>query len=119
MEAKGYEYDMFMFREWAVVTHDQGLGAVLHARDQDYIGYHYILWLVAELYAPIAGNGWQDDYLFLHVLKVPGTIADLGVSRSALWRHEPTSSAATRSGFPWRGHQRHAETAGLRTRGGG
>nr|ART39150.1 H138 [uncultured bacterium] len=79
VQAKGYEFDMFMFRDWAVLAHDQGFGAVLHAPDQDYIGYHYVLWLVTALYAPIAGEGWQDDYLLLHVLKIPGTIADLGV----------------------------------------
>jgi hypothetical protein len=79
VEAKGYEFDMFMFRDWAVIIHDRGLGAVLHAPDQDYIGYHYVLWLVVHLYAPIAGEGWRDDYLFLHILKIPGTIADLGV----------------------------------------
>lgn len=79
VEAKGYEYDLFMFRDWAVIIHDQGLPAVLHAPEQDYIGYHYILGLVAAAYALVAGSGWRDDYTFLHVLKIPGTIADLGV----------------------------------------
>jgi Gpi18-like mannosyltransferase len=79
VEAKGYEFDMFMFRDWAVIIHDRGMGAVLHAPDQDYIGYHYVLWVVVELYAPIAGHGWRNEYLFLHILKIPGTIADLGV----------------------------------------
>ncbi|MGE0058115.1 MAG: hypothetical protein AB7P33_18170 [Dehalococcoidia bacterium] len=79
VEAKGYEFDMFMFRDWAVIIHDRGLGAVLHAPEQDYIGYHYVLWVVVHLYAPLAGEGWRDDYLLLHVLKIPGTLADLGV----------------------------------------
>jgi hypothetical protein len=79
VEAKGYEFDMFMFRDWAVIIHDRGIGAVLHAPEQDYIGYHYVLWLVVHLYAPIAGDGWRDDYLLLHILKIPGTVADLGV----------------------------------------
>jgi hypothetical protein len=95
VEAKGYEFDMFMFRDWAVLAHDDGLGAVLHAPEQDYIGYHYILWLVTAIYAPLAGEGWQDDYLLLHVLKIPGTIADLGViallyaSTANLFRRHP------------------------------
>jgi len=79
VEAKPYEFDLFMFRDWAVLAHDEGMAAVLQAPDQDYIGYHYVLWLEAAVYAFFAGPGWQDDYLFLHVLKLPGAVADLGI----------------------------------------
>jgi hypothetical protein len=62
-----------------VIIHDQGLGPVLHGRDQDYIGYHYVLWLVTEIYAAFAAEGWREGYGFLYVLKIPGAAMDLMV----------------------------------------
>ena len=79
VEAKPYEWDLFMFRDWTVIIHDQGIGAVLHAPMQDYIGYHFVLWLIGHVYTAFAGPDWAREYLLLHVLKIPGAVADVGV----------------------------------------
>lgn len=81
--------DEAFWKDWMLAIHQHGLLNVFRTSDTDYVGYHYILWLLTLVYNVI-GGGYGHEVFRLHLLvKAPPVLFDLaligavyGVSRS-------------------------------------
>ena len=76
----GYEYDMWIFREWTAAIVEDGLIPAMHRPDMNYIGYAYVLGAIGWLRAALASVSLEQDVVLLQLMKVPGVLGDLGVA---------------------------------------
>lgn len=91
----GQAYDLDSYRIWMGAIQDHGLDEVFTRTDTDYVGYHYLLWVLGVAYGDHASTVTIRDKELRLWLKVPGLAGDLvagllvgGVARS-LARHRP------------------------------
>ena len=71
--------DSSEYKAWMQVIHEHGILNIFRATQTDYIGYHWVLWLLALVYAPF-GDSYSDTAEGLHLLiKVPPLIFEAGL----------------------------------------
>jgi len=67
------------WKDWMQAIHQHGLLNVFRTSDTDYVGYHYILWLLTLVYGVI-GGGYGHEVFRLHLLvKAPPVLFDLAL----------------------------------------
>jgi dolichyl-phosphate-mannose-protein mannosyltransferase len=77
LRSLGHGYDLEEYRQWAAAIQQYGLDRVFDHTHADYVGYHYLLWVLGRLFGDgIAGLTIVDTKLRI-VLKSPGLIGDL------------------------------------------
>lgn len=115
----GHAYDADLYREWMGAVQDHGIGRVFVTTDTDYVGYHYLLWLLGVAYGKPASETTVRDKPLRVWLKVPGLLGDLlatlvvgtiarGLASERRWR-APTRLARVGSWL----HLPDAELAGV------
>jgi len=73
----GHAYDQDAYRAWMGVIQDYGLAEVFDRTNTDYVGYHYILWGLSQLYSGHASEVDVRDKELRVLLKLPGLAGDL------------------------------------------
>ncbi|MGH2600830.1 MAG: glycosyltransferase 87 family protein [Dehalococcoidia bacterium] len=73
----GHAYDQNAYRAWMGAIQDYGLAEVFERTNTDYVGYHYILWGLAQVYSGRASEVGVHDKELRVMLKLPGLIGDL------------------------------------------
>jgi Gpi18-like mannosyltransferase len=74
----GYTDEGF-WKTWMLAIHQHGLLNIFRTTNTDYVGYHYVLWLLSLIY-DAAGGVYGPDVLGLHLLvKAPPILFDLGL----------------------------------------
>ena len=73
----GHAYDQDAYRRWMGAIQDHGLAQVFERTDTDYVGYHYILWALAQGYGGRASAATVRDKELRVWLKLPGLAGDL------------------------------------------
>ncbi len=67
------------WKDWMQAIHQHGLLNVFRTSDTDYVGYHYVLWLLTLVYGVI-GGGYGHEVFRLHLLvKAPPVLFDLAL----------------------------------------
>ncbi len=75
---KGFTDEGF-WKNWMVAIHRHGLLNIFRTTDTDYVGYHYVLWLLTQINGIIGGT-WDYDAIRLRLLvKAPPVLFDLGL----------------------------------------
>ncbi|MGA2284980.1 MAG: glycosyltransferase 87 family protein [Dehalococcoidia bacterium] len=75
---KGFTDEGF-WKNWMVAIHQHGLLNIFRTTDTDYVGYHYVLWLLARING-IIGGSWDYSAFRLRLLvKAPPVLFDLGL----------------------------------------
>jgi Gpi18-like mannosyltransferase len=75
---KGFSDEGF-WKNWMVAIHQHGLLNIFRTTDTDYVGYHYVLWLLTRINGIIGGT-WDYEAMQLRVLvKAPPVLFDLGL----------------------------------------
>jgi dolichyl-phosphate-mannose-protein mannosyltransferase len=70
--------DEGFWKDWMLAIHQHGLLNIFHTTT-DYVGYHYVLWLLTLVYSVI-GSGYGHDVFRLHLLvKAPPVLFDLAL----------------------------------------
>lgn len=70
--------DEGFWKDWMLAIHQHGLLNIFHTTT-DYVGYHYVLWLLSLIY-DAAGGVYGPDVTGLHLLvKAPPILFDLGL----------------------------------------
>ncbi|HEY8173532.1 MAG TPA: hypothetical protein VIH21_10650 [Dehalococcoidia bacterium] len=68
--------DEGFWKDWMRTIHEHGVLNIFRASDTDYVGYHWVLWAMSEVYA-VAGGPYTQTTPSLHVLvKMPSIIFD-------------------------------------------
>ena len=71
--------DEGFWKDWMLAIHQHGLLNVFRTSTTDYVGYHYVLWLLTFVNNAI-GGGYGHDVFRLHLLvKAPPILFDLGL----------------------------------------
>lgn len=70
--------DEGFWKDWMLAIHQHGLLNIFHTTT-DYVGYHYVLWLLTLIYSVI-GGGYGHEVFRLHLLvKAPPVLFDLAL----------------------------------------
>jgi Gpi18-like mannosyltransferase len=70
--------DEGFWKLWMYHLHHDGPLNIFRSTDTDYVGYHWVLWVLAEIYAVIGDGTYNDSTPLLHVLvKVPSILFDI------------------------------------------
>ncbi len=68
------------WKDWMQAIHQHGLLNVFRTANTDYVGYHYILWLLTGVYSLMGGSDYGHEVFRLHLLvKAPPVLFDLGL----------------------------------------
>ena len=68
------------WKDWMQAIHQHGLLNVFRTSDTDYVGYHYVLWLLTGVYGIIGGSDYGHEVFRLHLLvKAPPVLFDLAL----------------------------------------
>ena len=68
------------WKDWMQAIHQHGLLNVFRATNTDYVGYHYVLWLLTGIYSLMGGSDYGHEVFRLHLLvKAPPILFDLGL----------------------------------------
>lgn len=68
------------WKDWMQAIHQHGLLNVFRTTDTDYVGYHYVLWLLTLVYSVIGGSDYGHEVFRLHLLvKAPSILFDMGL----------------------------------------
>ena len=92
--------DEGFWKYWMQRIHDHGVLNIFRTSDTDYIGYHWVLWLLSIAYAAIGGPYTQTTPSLHLLVKVPSIVFDLVLigtaygATLALGRQSRTESAA-------------------------
>src|SRR5690242_17318870 len=71
--------DETLWKHWMRTSHDAGVLNIFRATPTDYVGYHWILWLLSLPYAALGGN-WSATDPALHALvKLPPIAFDVAL----------------------------------------
>jgi hypothetical protein len=71
--------DSSEYKGWMQVIHEHGILNIFRATQTDYVGYHWILWLLTLVYAPF-GDSYSDTADGLHLLiKIPPLLFEAGL----------------------------------------
>ena len=73
----GNAYDLDAYRQWTAAIQDYGLDEVFDRTDADYVGYHYLLWVIGKGFPRDAGAVTVRDKELRLWLKAPGLLGDL------------------------------------------
>ena len=82
---EGYWYDVLHFRRWAAAAYDNGLSHVFDDPDIDYVGFAYILWLLAAIADLFASGPLSESKTLLQAVKLPGFVGDLAATALLFW----------------------------------
>src|SRR5207247_11336260 len=81
----GSSLDEYAWKRWMQAIHEHGVLNVFQTTNTDYVGYHWVLWLLSILYGWIGGGSYAENLparraalaFPLHVLlKLPPLIFD-------------------------------------------
>ncbi len=65
------------YKTWMQGIHEHGILNVFRTTPTDYVGYHWILWLITLAYGWFGGSSYGDTAPALHVMiKLPGILFD-------------------------------------------
>ncbi len=70
-------YDEDFWKLWMQAIHERGVLNVFRATDSEYLGYQWILWLLASVYQFIGGSYTQTSPSLHALVKVPSIGFDL------------------------------------------
>ncbi len=70
-------YDEDFWKLWMQAIHDHGVLNVFRATDSEYLGYQWLLWLLASIYQFIGGSYTQTSPSLHALVKVPSIAFDL------------------------------------------
>ena len=71
--------DEGFWKDWMLAIHQHGLLNIFRTSTTDYVGYHYVLWLLTLVYDAI-GGAYGHEVFRLHLLvKAPPILFDLGL----------------------------------------
>jgi hypothetical protein len=98
--------DEGFWKHWMEIIHRDGVLNIFRASDTDYVGYHWVLWLLTLVY-DVMGGPYTDDDFSLHILvKMPPVLLDVALI--------VTVFLATRALFRQQGvEERRAQSAAL------
>lgn len=69
--------DEMFWKQWMLAIHERGVLNIFRASSTDYVGYHWILWMLASIYGVIGGP-YTASTPSLHVLiKMPSILFDV------------------------------------------
>ncbi len=71
--------DETLWKHWMRVSHDAGVLNIFRATDTDYVGYHWILWLLSLPYAALGGNWSATDPALHGLVKLPPIVFDVAL----------------------------------------
>ena len=72
--------DENFWRSWMQAIHQQGLLNIFRTTGTDYVGYHYVLWLLDIAYGRLGGGSYDASSPSLHLLlKAPPILFDLAL----------------------------------------
>ena len=67
------------YKQWMAAIHERGVLEVFRSTNTDYIGYHWVLWLLTLVWGRI-GDSYSDTARGLHLLiKAPPLVFDAGL----------------------------------------
>lgn len=76
---RGGPTDAGDYKAWMQVIHEHGVLNIFQATYTDYVGYHWILWLLTLVWSPF-GDSYSDTAPGLHLLiKVPPLVFEAGL----------------------------------------
>ncbi|HLE02350.1 MAG TPA: hypothetical protein VI877_02520, partial [Dehalococcoidia bacterium] len=81
----GHGDDLYLIKGWALVIDHYGLDDVFALAKVDYIGYAYVLWLIDRIHGLFPLPLDSNSPLFHFLVKLPGPLADLGVTAVLYW----------------------------------
>ncbi len=71
--------DTSEYKQWMAAIHERGVLEVFRSTNTDYIGYHWVLWLLTLVWGRI-GDSYSDTARGLHLLiKAPPLVFDAGL----------------------------------------
>lgn len=115
--------DSAVWESWSRDLYYGGLGNLSDIKPETYVGFHYILWAVAHIYALFSPDYELGTKTLLYLIKVPEVIADLAlipvifVATRMAARLLPEGLAAARTWTPVRALERRGmpaeDTVGL------
>ena len=71
--------DEDFWKEWMLTIHQHGLLNIFRAVDTDYVGYHYVLWLLSLVNDAFSGGYGPDAAGVQLLVKTPPILFDLGL----------------------------------------
>ncbi len=77
-QAEGFTDEGF-WKNWMVAIHQHGLLNIFRTTDTDYVGYHYVLWLLTRINGIIGGSWDYSDFRLRVLVKAPPVLFDLGL----------------------------------------
>lgn len=75
---KGFSDEGF-WKNWMVAIHQHGLLNIFRTTDTDYVGYHYVLWLLTRINGILGGTWDYQDMQLRLLVKAPPVLFDLGL----------------------------------------
>lgn len=70
-------YDEDFWKLWMQAIHEHGVLSVFRSTDAEYLGYQWVLWLLAAVYALIGGAYTQTSPSLHALVKAPSIVFDL------------------------------------------
>lgn len=93
----GNAYDLDAYREWTAAIQDHGLANVFDRTNTDYVGYHYLLWVIGKGFDRSARETTIRDKELRLWLKSPGLAGDLAATVLIIgWAYALTARAGAR-----------------------
>jgi Gpi18-like mannosyltransferase len=71
--------DEGFWKNWMVAIHRHGLLNIFRTTDTDYVGYHYVLWLLVHINGILHGTWDYHDMQLRVLVKTPPVLFDLGL----------------------------------------
>ncbi len=71
--------DEGFWKHWMQRIHEHGVLNIFRTSDTDYVGYHWVLWILATIYDWIGGPYTQTAPTLHILVKVPSILFDLGL----------------------------------------
>ncbi len=96
--------DEGFWKYWMQRIHDHGVLNIFRTSDTDYVGYHWVLWILSIAYAAIGGPYAQTTPTLHLLVKVPSILFDIALivtvyaATRTLARQSRAESAAQASG---------------------
>ncbi len=77
--------DEGFWKHWMEQIHNEGVLNIFRTTKTDYVGYHWVLWLMTLVYE-VMGGSYNPNALSLHLLvKVPSIIFDVALILTVYW----------------------------------
>ncbi len=73
--------DEGFWKHWMGAINQHGVLNIFRTTDTDYVGYHWVLWVVSMVYEAFSGSSYSNSSTPLHLLvKVPSLIFDVALT---------------------------------------